>query len=217
MGRTYRVSDTPHPTTSAFVADQVEGRWLDARPVSVPGADVSALRVLSCTTADDCSGAGVFHDATDPDVDNQSIFTVERIGGTWGTPVPMTGLSALNTANDARVVDLSCSMPGECAATGYFTEATGKVPVVANSSNGVWDAPIPVPGLLEPSLGDCTFSILGARCASGLSVVCSSRFVCTAVGDTYPNDIGRGFLVDYSSIPEPVPVPPEPVRPVFTG
>lgn len=75
-----------------------------------------------------------------------------------------------------------------CAATGYYTDATGKVPFVVNSAGGVWGAPIPIPGLRGSSIGSCELNIWGNNCPTGRSVSCSSTVLCIAVGNTYVAD-----------------------------
>lgn len=220
----YSVSIGPGPadvTLRPFVADRIAGTWTAAQTPVLAGVDDSSVRVVSCPTDGNCSAIGRFHVPGDPVAGHDSLFVLQRIGGSWTTPVPMPGLAAVNTGNGAWIESLSCAASGTCAATGSLTDATGRVPFVVNSDAGVWNAPIAVPGVHGPSIGECYFSLFGDTCPTGRSVSCSSTTRCVVVGATYPDAVSRGFLVEYLGLPEPTPEPttepPAPVTPVFTG
>lgn len=207
---------TPLATVNPFVADRIAGTWTDAQTPVLAGVDDSGIDDVACPTDGNCSAIGRFHVPGDPVADHDSLFVLQRIGGVWTSPAPMPGLDVLNTGNVASIASLSCAAPGTCAATGHYTDATGEVPFVVNSTGGAWSAPIAVPGVRGPSIGECTFSVFGDTCPTGRAVWCPSPTRCVVVGNTYPSAEGRGFLADYYGAPEPEPEP-TPAPPVFTG
>ena len=217
----YSLSIGPGSTVYPFVADRVAGTWTGAQTPVLAGADDSGLGVVSCPSDGNCSAIGRFHIPGDPVDGHDSLFVLERIGGSWTTPVPLPGLDAVNTGNNAWIESLTCAAPGSCAATGNFSDATGRVPFVVNSTGGVWTAPIAVAGVHGPSYGDCYLSLLGDTCPTGRSVSCPSPTWCAVAGQTFPGAMSRGFLVEYFGPPEPTPDPTTdpttPVTPVFTG
>lgn len=219
VGGHFSVVDVADPSRSGavpFVVDRVGGSWTDAQPVELADVVAGSVPVVACPTDGNCSAVGRFQVPTDPVMDHDSLFFVQRIAGEWSAPAELPGLAALNSANGAKIEAISCPAPGTCAATGHYTDADGKVPFVVNSVDWVWGAPIAVPGVHGPSAGICTYSFWGDPCPTGRSVACPSADWCAVVGDTYPDASGRAFISEYvgSVIPDPE---PDPVAPTFTG
>ena len=81
---------------------------------------------------------------------------------------------------------MSCAAPGECAASGYYTDADGYQGFVVTQTEGVWGDAEPVPGLKALNVGDY---------AGALSVSCAAPGECAASGsykdaDGYPGVCG---------------------------
>jgi hypothetical protein len=59
--------------------------------------------------------------------------------GAWGKAHRVPGLMALNKGHSAGVNQVSCASPGNCTATGDYTDAQDHPqPFVANEKNGTW-------------------------------------------------------------------------------
>src|SRR6266702_1479497 len=69
------------------------------------------------------------------------------VAGSWGRPIEVPGLGALNTGGDAQVLSVSCGSAGNCAAGGYYGPAGHGQGFVVSEKNGVWGQAIEVPGL----------------------------------------------------------------------
>src|SRR5215467_11285544 len=74
--------------------------------------------------------------------------------GAWGNAHRVPGLMALNEGHSAGVNQVSCASPGNCAATGDYTDAQDHTqPFVASEMNGTWGLAIQVPGIPALSKG----------------------------------------------------------------
>lgn len=98
--------------TNAFVVDETNGTWGNARPVAgVPSLGTvtsSIVASISCTTAGDCAAIGnTWNNSAG------SAFTIDETNGTWGNAHAITGLGS-----DAGVSNVSCNAPGSCSAGG---------------------------------------------------------------------------------------------------
>jgi len=92
----------------------------------------------------------------------------------WGKAHPLPGLAILNAGHSAGVNQVSCASPGNCAATGTYTDAQDHDQAfVADEKNGIWERAIEVPGLAALSQGS-------GGLASAVS--CASAGNCAATG-----------------------------------
>ena len=86
--------------------------------------------------------------------------------GAWGKAHRVPGLMALNEGHSAGVNQVSCASPGNCAATGDYTDAQDHTqPFVASEMNGTWGLAIQVPGIpaLSKGGGDLGWRLLSTR------------------------------------------------------
>ena len=145
----------------AFVASEVNGNWHKA--VEVPGtAALSAgtlntgtgATAVSCPSAGTCAAGGFYSDGSGHD----QAFVASEANGTWHKAIEVPGTAALNTgATDARgawVKSLSCGSAGNCAAGGFYADASGhQQAFVASEANGTWHNAIEVPGTAALNTG----------------------------------------------------------------
>jgi len=111
-------------------------------------------------------------------------------GGVGGDAIPITGLDLIPiTGSETPSIsgaEMSCAAPGECAASGYYTDADGYQGFVVTQTGGVWGDAEPVPGLKALNVGNN----VGA-----LSVSCAAPGECAASG-FYKDAVGaQGFVV----------------------
>ena len=94
--------------------------------------------------------------------------------GAWGNAHRVPGLMALNKGHSAGVNQVSCASPGNCAATGDYTDAQDHTqPFVASEKNGTWGLAIQVPGI--PALSKDGGGL-------GSAVSCASPGNCAVTG-----------------------------------
>ena len=104
---------------------------------------------------------------------------VTESGGTWGSAAEIPGAAALDKNAPGAVADsVSCGAPGDCSATGSYTDSSGaQQAFVADQSAGTWGSAEEVPG---------TGALNSGGQAAAQSVSCAPGGLCNAVG-TYLN------------------------------
>jgi hypothetical protein len=104
-------------------------------------------------------------------IGDQHAFIAEETGGMWGNATPIPGIIGLNVLGVANVQNVSCPSAGNCAVSGFYTDASGNEQIfVADEVNGVWGRAHRLPG--PASTGN----------NSGAHVACWSAGNCTAGG-----------------------------------
>jgi hypothetical protein len=128
-----------------FVARERNGTW--GKAIKVPGltalnvGDAAGIGSLSCAAAGDCSAGGSYQDRAG----FFQAFVVTETNGTWGKAIEIPGTAALNH-QDAGVDSLSCASPGNCSASGIYTQRSLlDEPFVVTETNGTWGKAIEVP------------------------------------------------------------------------
>src|SRR6266705_1580386 len=107
--------------------------------------------------------------------------------GQLSTARQVPGLNALNAGGNARVNSVSCGSPGNCAAVGAYTDASGNLlPFVADEKNGTWGS--------AQTLDFATITTKPK--AEALSVSCASTGNCSAVGYINPAGVVAAFTAD---------------------
>jgi len=170
----------------AFVVNQTGGSWGAAK--EVPGTAALNTRgqakvySVSCTSPGNCSAGGSYF-ATGPYI---GAFVVTETSGSWGTAKETA--AALNTGGSAQVTSVSCASPGNCAAGGQFSTATGADEAfVVDQAGGSWGAAEEVPGT-------AALNIHGGAGVS--SVSCASPGNCAAGGHLSGSSGQEAFVVD---------------------
>jgi len=115
-------------------------------------------------------------------------------GGTWGSPQPVPGLSALvpsgYTPGGADIAAITCTTPGNCTAVGSYVATKSGVgttwPIVVTETAGTWG---------NAQLASGADSLGTGKSASLSQVSCGARGDCTAAGVYAAADGGsHGFL-----------------------
>jgi hypothetical protein len=157
-----------------FVASRTNGTW--GTPIEVPG--FSSLNQhgpvgphsVSCASAGNCAAVGGYQDASF----RLQVYAVSERNGTWGSAIEIPGSGALNAGGDAAVFSVSCPSAGNCAAGGFYKDASGQTQAfVVSETNGAWGTAIEVPGSGALNAGGD---------ASVGTVSCISAGDCVAVG-----------------------------------
>jgi hypothetical protein len=160
----------------AFVVNKTNGSWGTA--VEVPGTATlntggAGLDSISCAAAGDCAATGVYADGS-----GRQTFVVDETNGSWGTAVEVPGIATLNSGGFAVADSLSCAAPGECAASGYYTDGShAQQTFVVDETGGSWGTAIGVPGTANPNPGGR---------AEAASISCAAPGECAAGGSYTP-------------------------------
>jgi hypothetical protein len=173
----------------AFSINEVNGVWDSA--VQLPGIETlsagtnSALTWLHCSSAGNCSGVGIYTDAS---AHTQSFVDDEQ-NGTWGAAQETPGDATLNAGGDMEYNEISCSSVGNCAAGGFYTDSAAHLQAFTVSEvSGVWGSAAELPGIATMNAG-------GASAVFGVS--CTASGSCSAVGNyTDGSSNEQAFVVD---------------------
>jgi large repetitive protein len=145
VGGQYSLSTTQF---GAFIASEAGGTWASAEiPSGIATLDVghnSAVSAVSCTNKSTCVVGGDYNDAAG----SEQAFVEDEINGTWASATEVPGSSTLNNGGAATILATSCSSPGNCGATGAYTDNQGNVQAfVVNQTSGTWGSAIEVAGV----------------------------------------------------------------------
>jgi hypothetical protein len=168
-----------------FTVTQANGRWGDIHLVPSPVGET--LHSVSCARVPaqvprprglDCVAVGNVMYGNNDD----NAVTVDDVNGTWRRPREVQGLPRISgQPTDEDLLSVSCSSPGNCAATGYYTgSASTPEAFIVTEEHGRWGTAWPVAGpgpLGRPYAG------------WGLSVSCPADGRCTATGYIDPSDV----------------------------
>jgi hypothetical protein len=168
-----------------FVASELSGTWESA--IVVPG--LAALNAggraevtsVSCPAPNTCTAGGYYKGRR-----ARQGFVSGQVNGTWSRAAWPPKLATLNLAY-AGVSSVSCAVPGDCAATGYYQDHHDHQQIfVASELNGTWGNTTAMPGIVKLNTG---------RSAKVSAVSCSSAGNCAA-GGSYLNrqDTDLGFV-----------------------
>jgi hypothetical protein len=165
----------------AYIASETKGVWATAFNVpglsTLNGRHMSSLTTISCASGGNCSAGGYYGNG-----DDQIAFIVNEINGTWGTPMAIPGLVALNKGRTSYMQTVSCFSVGNCGASGTYSEASGDAQsFLTNETNGTWGQATEVRGLQN----------VKADSTDVLSISCAASVSCSAVGGfSAPNNNG---------------------------
>ncbi len=151
----YYTGDPPDYRAQPFVVSETTGTWGTA--IDVPGmATLNAggdarVSSISCPAPGKCEVGGDYTDAAG----ESQVFVAAETSGSWDDATEVPGTAALNTGGDAGLSSISCPAVGECAAGGYYGDASGdRQAFVVSEASGSWGDAIEVPGSATLNSGD---------------------------------------------------------------
>jgi len=98
---------------------------------------------VSCASDGNCVVVGHYTDATG----RWQPFFGEEKDGTWQNTSTVTGISALDVGHFSDLQSVSCASAGNCAAIGFYTDASGTGQVFTiDEVNGTWGSAAKLPG-----------------------------------------------------------------------
>ncbi|CAB4622599.1 unannotated protein [freshwater metagenome] len=152
----------PPGVRQGFNANYLEGLWADASEIDGlaalnTGGNVD-IQKGTCAPDNYCAVVGTYSSG----ISEQQGFVLTSDG----TPaIPIPGLIALNTGDDANTKGVACSSTGNCTIVGTYSDGVNDLPFIADQVDGIWQdaGTYGVPGVLD-------------------SVSCSSDGECVAAG-----------------------------------
>jgi hypothetical protein len=156
------------------------------------GPASSAVSVVSCASAGNCSAAGYYPRRTrPPGGNNLAGYVVNQVNGTWHSVIKIAGITlSPRGGGTVQPMSVSCAKAGECSVVGDY-EAAPSAPYhafIASEVHGTWHAATAVPGLAALDHG---------ANANLQSVSCTSPGNCSAGGGySASTGIGQAFVVD---------------------
>jgi hypothetical protein len=122
---------------------------------------------VSCAFDGNCVVVGHYTDATGR---WQPFFAEER-DGTWGSASTVPGIAALDVGHFSDLQSVSCASPGNCAALGFYTDASGTGQVFTTDEvNGTWGRAAKLPGQANQGIFSPQSSVscwYAGHCATG--------------------------------------------------
>jgi hypothetical protein len=98
---------------------------------------------VSCASDGNCVVVGHYTDATG----RWQPFIAEEKDGAWQSTMPVPGIAALDEGHFSDLQSVSCASPGNCAALGFYTDASGNGQVLTTDEvNGTWGTAARLPG-----------------------------------------------------------------------
>jgi hypothetical protein len=159
------------PTATTGHGPALSGTWGTARVV--PGTKAlnqggrATIASISCVSPGNCSAGGTYASAMGTLKPVTQALVVTETGGRWGTAREVPGTAALNTGGTARVVSISCSAAGDCAAGGFYTDASGNAQAfVVTETGGTWGTAQEVPGTAGLDRGSPGAEVNSVSCAA---------------------------------------------------
>jgi hypothetical protein len=185
-GGTYGKSTATHGPLS-FVVNEKDGNW--GRAIALPGLSKlnfgeSELRSLSCGASGNCSVVGQYQLKSGVTL----AYIDSETQGVWGNAFNVPGLIKLNGHHLSALTTVSCGAKGSCSAGGSYGNGSHQTAFIVNEKNGVWGAPVLVPGLKTLNRGSNSYV---------QTISCASKGNCAAIG-AYSDTAGNAeaFLVN---------------------
>jgi hypothetical protein len=165
-----------HRGFRAFLVSEKDGTWGKAFPVGGIVAhrhQTADVGTVSCAGVGDCVAVGAYTNGAG----ELQPFVVTETNGVWGKKKNVPGGAALSVGGSAWLDSVSCSSPGNCAATGRFlygADGSWYYPFLVSEKNGRWGTARPLWGRPVRPWADVSLA---------LPVSCGSAGDCVAGGE----------------------------------
>jgi hypothetical protein len=168
---------------SAFVVEEVNGLWGIGHQVAAGLPGDASVAGISCTAPGDCSAAGMA---------GSEGYVIDETNGHWSAGEEVPGTMSSGDIRSGGAGPISCTSPGNCAATGGWQGQDGWIGFVAAEVAGIWRT------------ARLVKSPKGSSYGTG-DVSCESTGHCVAVG--YENKAGIVLLETNGSWSAPASLP----------
>ena len=174
-----------HSNGQSFAANEVNGKWMRAREVTLPsnaGSSVqnSEIHSVVCWSRGNCSAIGSYLDNTTPTGYAQG-FEVDEVRGSWQSARETVLPASINIDPYVVLNQVACTHAGNCAAVGsYISKDNATEGLILDEVRGVWKSAITA--VLPGNASAYPSALLS-------EVSCASTNYCAALG-TYTNVSG---------------------------
>jgi hypothetical protein len=190
-GRTPQVAATPPPPPPAGPASPAWGHAEQAPGIAtLDDNGGGVLEAVACPANSACTAGGFYYDGTSK---KQQALVIGEASGLWGSAQDLPLAPILNTRGTADVLTVACLAAGECAAGGFYGDATGLEGLLGSEVSDVWDGSVELPGSGGNAQIDTEACPSFGRCVGG-----------GYIADTHGN---RQPFVDEQSGPWPTAAP----------
>jgi hypothetical protein len=127
----------------AFIANEVNQKWLPAKEVTLPAnavstSQVALVRSVVCSSAGNCSAVGGYLDNNSPTPRNVG-FVLSEVRGSWQNASEISLTSSTNANPYVTISQLACSSIGNCVAVGSFIDVNAvNQGLLVTQVNGAW-------------------------------------------------------------------------------
>ena len=164
-GRTPQVAATAPPPPPAGPASPAWGHAEQAPGIAtLDHSGGGALEAVACPAQGACTAGGFYSDEASK---MQQGFVIGETGGVWGSAQDLPLAPQLNTGGSADVQTVACLAAGECAAGGFYRDATGLEGLIGSEVSSTWDGSIELPGSGGDAQIDAEACPAFARCVAG--------------------------------------------------
>jgi hypothetical protein len=161
-----------------FTANEVGGRWLRARELTLPknalvNGQSGELHAVDCVSANNCSAVGEYFDNYSAYPRSQG-FVATEVRGRWSSASEVTMAQPTNFNPFVTFAQLACSSLGNCVGVGSFINAHDVTEgLIVSQVRGVWHKgeEVPLPASASAFSG-----------ASLSEVSCLADSTCAALG-----------------------------------
>jgi len=173
-----------------FVVEERNGVWGTAQPITgmppVTGSSGVSVQSVSCASPGNCAVVGSLYAPYPASGDPYLLrgFVVSETNGVWGSAAILAPPVSAAILRAGKLVSVSCSAPGDCAAGGYdSTDYQTTEAEVIEETNGTWGAPMLIPGASAfdqvesvscTAPGDCVAGLGSTRTGSAAALATES-------------------------------------------
>jgi hypothetical protein len=164
-GLTPQVAATPPPPPPAGPASPAWGHAEQAPGIAtLDHSGGGALEAVACPAKGACTAGGFYFDGASK---KQQALVIGETSGVWGSAQDLPLAPMLNTFGSADVLTVACLAAGECAAGGFYRDATGLEGLLGSEVSGTWDGSVELAGSDGNAQIDTEACPAFARCVAG--------------------------------------------------
>ncbi len=177
----------------AMATTETSGTWARATEVNTPANGASSqgsiLVGVSCSSAGNCTAAGVYIDSSS----HVEAMAATETSGTWARATEVTAPANVGNNPVATLQGISCSSAGNCTSAGYYLDSSSNFQaMLARETSGTWTraTEVTAPANARSNPG-----------AELYAISCSSAGNCTAAGDYNDSAGNLQGMVETSTSP----------------
>jgi hypothetical protein len=186
----------------AFLVSETNGTWGTAFQVSGTASDnvdeggAARVNQVSCAGDGSCAATGYYTG----DGYYYNAFVANETNGSWATAIPVPGTQALDDAQDAYALAISCATADSCAVGGWYDDNDDDYQAFVATSTADTGLRL-APALAQATYGDATTTLSATLTFAGIGVpneTVTFKLNGTSVGSAMTNANGVATLPNVS-------------------